>query len=501
MCIPNLTPNFQEDAIVKERKKKCLHSSSELRSSIQTMSLKAERSTTGGIWKKLWEDTRNNISETLRTERTVLILGNSAHILDQAASRLKRLNSTESKTLFTSSKSGIDKSNGMSQFGLKYTSLEYTDSSTGTMTSLDIYTFNYRQLTAPDLFAQFLNRFKEIKDLTVVNVLDLEEYIKNFSLEKVFRDNLKICQRLRMVFGGDFRDEMVIKSFESAVSSFLGTYTTTVETDTVVKNKGECDTVLGVDYVLLFMGSDSLDSLPLMNQVEIDKLQQLLRILVLKTGGSLVFAKTALDTPTPFQYLLSYLAKALRKPTLQVDDYTSLTVPKGWDSWGKIKILDETLNIEHWNSLFETLIDEVPESETSKTAKPATISNDYYQQFQSMLREKYLEQLERELSEPSQMEVLTSPQEEYANTSILNDDHDVSMASFHETQSMLQDFRLQLLENDDDFLSGLQSTPGIPKVHDQRPIGHNAAKFKEFFNDLVAEGRADNKGSAPRSQI
>ncbi|ANB13280.1 hypothetical protein AWJ20_1564 [Sugiyamaella lignohabitans] len=202
--------------------------------------------------------------------------------------------------------------------------------------------------------------------------------------------------------------------------------------------KGQYDMPLGFDLLIGTIRSEKLSSgttlstsstsFPRFSEDTVDYIQQFLRTVALKHGGSVVYTPYSLDIP--FDGLTDILSERLQipifskaqklvAPTLcrravpNIVDVDRLVVPAGWDSRGKILALRDGFEIDeisdNWMKLnadssvhhYEEMVVSDSNSTSTRKEEPVTLID-----FQELLRSRYIMQKK----DPGNTAAAASPQ-------------------------------------------------------------------------------------------
>ncbi|ODV96940.1 hypothetical protein PACTADRAFT_48730 [Pachysolen tannophilus NRRL Y-2460] len=486
-----------------------------------------EKSQNTGIWDRLLKtfktDSHYGVS-SFSKKKALLIVGGTS---DQQKIIIDKLRSSSNKnSLFSSNKSKNNSAEIANEFSLGYTYMQYylklnedrrQEEIIGgddlMYNVLDIYTLCSTEGLYGEKEFDFEHYFnllqifkeKEFEDLLVLQLFSLDGYNeKNFDVQQIVNRIIPWCKLLNDAFSKQMKNDIVKKWFYESLLEYYPNPTSAIlnnESNIQIEDqtKGECDFPIGCNYLLMVTGTEFLDTSmnPLLSQLEIDKLQQILRMIVLKVGGSFCYLPnfTKDEMIFPIIKLLNKLLinnsngkfKSKTKIEPIINNFLNILIPRGWDTWGKIKTLNENIDLDFWNEEFEKLIQKTQETEIDEKKKNIVstgnedLINDKYQNF-------LLSQYKKQLEQDQKLAIEKSKGISRQNNNIENVKSILDNENVTETQSSLQNFRNQFLsgsnfddDDEDDEFARLKTSgnESVTSTYSQPDI------LNEFLSDIL----------------
>ncbi|ORX49804.1 DLIC-domain-containing protein [Hesseltinella vesiculosa] len=232
---------------------------------------------------------------------------------------------------------------------LGYSYMDIKDDENEVLMRLDMY-----QLTDPAYLSllQFVLTREKIDDLMVFIMLDMS---RPWALAERLQDWLFLLHKAVVQFSNHEKDHPEVldrlgQKLAHAVTSYAShqMYSTS-EKVLLPLAEGCLTTNYGLPVTLVGCKCDQQAAIQKTHgykDEQLDYLQQVLRIVGLKYGAAIFYTSTSEPKPylTIKNYLLHRLAPVSLTSTLpelepQVLETDTLAIPSGWDSWGKIRIL------------------------------------------------------------------------------------------------------------------------------------------------------------------
>ncbi|KAI5796336.1 dynein light intermediate chain-domain-containing protein, partial [Peziza echinospora] len=121
---------------------------------------------------------------------------------------------------------------------------------------------------------------------------------------------------------------------------------------TLPLGSGEFDEPIGLPLCVVCQNADKIEVLERergWKEGQFDFVLQFLRTVLLKHGASLIYTIPSVQSSlTPLLFSLLSIPSPIRNHTIKhnIIDRDKVLVPPGWDSWGKIRVLSESFDVE-----------------------------------------------------------------------------------------------------------------------------------------------------------
>jgi dynein light intermediate chain 1, cytosolic len=300
-------------------------------------------------------------------------------------------------------------------FGLGYTYIEYKDEHEDKLSQLDIYTLDS---ISEKIFDSQLNYLSLVLEKTVARS---ERILATIALDWEGGDVSKWARTIRLwidllqaAIKGIDTSTAETSRLQHLFSSYIppNAKESDQRTVEVPLEPGQFDLPLGIDLAVVMVGSEiTLNSE--ISEDTIDYIQQVLRVITLKHGGS--FINMPFSQEAPFDGLLDVISERLSLPVVSavpqranpsIVEQNKIVIPAGWDTTGKIEAVHEGFPVTEtgtqWANDSESLINAYeatvgpefdskspsPSTQSAKSAVPKTNFQNFLGEQYEMLQEK-----------------------------------------------------------------------------------------------------------------
>lgn len=236
-------------------------------------------------------------------------------------------------------------------FGLGYAFIDYKDEHDDRFSQLDIYSLGSISREVMESHLAYLSmvasKIKENEKFLVAIALDWEgDVVKWLRTLRLWIDLLQMFSRDRDLSAETQRLQRQFSIYTPPNAK--GSSEIPVE---VPLQPGQFDSPLGVDLLVVLVGSESTLKSEI-SEDTIDYIQQVLRVITLKHGGS--FVNMPFSREISFDGLLDVISERLVLPVLapaaqrtvpSIVEQDKIVIPAGWDTSGKIEAVHEGFDV------------------------------------------------------------------------------------------------------------------------------------------------------------
>lgn len=337
--------------------------------------------------KSIWGQFLESSKAPTIDRKTLLIVGGTS---EQQMSLVRRVG--ESQTTDQNASDGQ----------IRYTYIKHTDSDDNLNCLMSVYSISGEPNRS---VSPLLQIFKTInpRDLLVFILIDAVKLRQRLS-ERANAKGDPISAVFRSL--ADLRDWISLLDLSADdrnrdVCSLFDTMSRAYKNDIAgEENESRCDVPFGFRGAVILTSSETLDYFDQEYNVSltsflIDQLQQVLRVVCLQHGLALYYSSVADDDSIHSLVRRDFALKEFGKtPSLSIPPRTEnlahLFIPDGWDTWGKIRTINEDLDLRTCSELWKQELTKPsqPEAKVHETHRTTSFTSE----FQQFLAESYREQ-------------------------------------------------------------------------------------------------------------
>lgn len=321
--------------------------------------------------KAIWVPMLNNASRGKDlTEKQLIVLGGTP---EQQREFLETVNPEIEQPRYQKDRQKKRKAPISNLYALGYTYQDILDADReDTLARLNVY-----MLSSPSSsFAPLLRPLFTTETVSNTLITILLDWSDPFKWPRQLRQWIRILRSVVVKLDEDVKIELQEtmtawkekKVGPDAPITMLGAEKSEVkQTPVIALGPGEWDEELGLPLSVVCINAEKIERLERdfgWQEEEFDFLMQWLRCVLLKHGASLIYT-TNFDTNNVRTLILSSLSiQSLLKKEIakhNVIDRDKILIPPNWDSWGKIRIIGDSLNLEILGSAWSSEIQQTPE--------------------------------------------------------------------------------------------------------------------------------------------